>query len=294
VANPWLERRVIAYAHQGGAKEGPSSTLYAIGAAIAAGATAVELDVHATADGELVVCHDPTLDRTTAERGPIAERRLAELVELDNAYWYVPGEDAQHGRAADSYPLRGRAATDPRLRVATLRAVLEAYPGVVLNLDIKQTAPEVAPYEATLAHLLRSYGRTDDVIVASFHDRATEAFRALAPEIPTSAGRGAVKAFTLAHWARRRPDPAIARHVALQVPARVAGKALVSRRYIEAAHRLGLAVHVWTVDDAAEMERLVGLGVDGVISDRPSLLASVLDRHAATWRDAPGVGGAAA
>ncbi|MCU1492648.1 MAG: glycerophosphoryl diester phosphodiesterase [Acidimicrobiaceae bacterium] len=291
MTNPWLDRRVVAYAHQGGAKEAPSSTLYAIGKAIAAGATAIELDVHATTDGELVVCHDPTLDRTTSAAGPISERTLAEVAALDNAYWFVPGEDARHGRPAGAYPLRGDAERDPRLRVASLRSVLEGFPGVVLNLDIKRTAPQVEPYENLLADLLRSYDRTDDVIVASFHDRATDAFKAHAPEIATSAGRSAVTAFTLAHWTRRRPDAAITRHVALQVPARVLGKTIVDRRYVETAHRLGLAVHVWTIDDAGEMERLVRIGVDGVISDRPSVLGGVLARLDATWREAPGITG---
>jgi glycerophosphoryl diester phosphodiesterase len=292
MSNPFLDRRVVAYAHQGGAKEGPSSTLFAIAQALAAGATAVELDVHATSDGEIVVCHDPTLDRTTEATGPIAERSAAEVTALDNAYWFVPGEDARHGLAPDRYPLRGRAADDASLRVATLRSVLESFPGVVLNLDIKRTAPEVRPYEAELAQLLREYGRADDVIVASFHDRATDRFAELAPEIPTSAGRGAVTRFTLALWARRRPDPVISRHAALQVPARALGIPVVTKRYIGEAHRLGLAVHVWTIDDEAEMERLVRLGVDGVISDRPSVLAGVLDRLGATWRDAPGRSGA--
>ena len=290
MANPWLDRRVIAYAHQGGAREGPSSTLFAIGAALAAGATGVELDVHATADGELVVCHDATLDRTTSGRGMIAEQRLSDIEQLDAAYWFVSGEDACHGRLPVDYPLRGRADAEPGLRVASLRAVLEAFPGVVLNLDIKQTAPRVRPYEATLASLLQHYGRRDDVIVASFHDEATERFRTLAPEIGTSAGRRAVAAFALAQWSRRRPDRRLARHVALQVPAHVRGVRLVTRRFVETAHELGLAVHVWTVDDPAEMERLVLAGVDGVMSDRPSALAGVLRRLGTTWAGAPGLG----
>ncbi|MDA8290685.1 MAG: glycerophosphodiester phosphodiesterase [Actinomycetota bacterium] len=289
MANPWLDRRVVAYAHQGGAKEAPSSTLYAIDRAISAGATAIELDVHSTLDGELVVCHDPTLDRTTESSGRIARRTLAEVTSLDNAYWFVPGRDSPHGLAAAEYPLRGRAREEPGLRVAALRDVLERFPGVVLNLDIKQTAPAVPPYEAALARMLREHGRVDDVIVASFHDRATEAFSRLAPEIPTSAGRAAVTAFTLAHLARRRPARRRTGHVALQVPARAFGRTLVDGRYVEDAHAVGLAVHVWTVDDAQEIERLVACGVDGIISDRPGVLAAVLERAGATWRDAPGV-----
>jgi glycerophosphoryl diester phosphodiesterase len=89
--SPWLDRRVIAYAHQGGAWESPSSTLFAIEQALAAGATGIELDVHATADGELVVCHDATVDRTTPATGNIAAFTLAELRQLDFSFWFIPG-----------------------------------------------------------------------------------------------------------------------------------------------------------------------------------------------------------
>jgi len=117
--NPWLERRVICYAHQGGAIENPSSTLHAIREAIAHGSTAIELDVHATADRQLVVCHDPTLDRTTNTTGEIARHTLAELLELDNSYWFVPGEDVQPDREPEDYPLRGLAPADHDYGIAT-------------------------------------------------------------------------------------------------------------------------------------------------------------------------------
>ena len=98
---------MIAYAHQGGAWESPSSTLHAIAHALEAGATAVELDVHATADGELVVCHDATVDRTTPAQGTIASHTLAELRQMDFSYWWIPGADVTPGRPADDYPFRG-------------------------------------------------------------------------------------------------------------------------------------------------------------------------------------------
>src|ERR1700694_2054980 len=98
--SPWVDRRVISYAHQGGAWEGPSSTLYAIGAAIGSGATGIELDVHATADGQLVVCHDPTVNRTTNGTGLIADLTLDALRTLDNAYWWAPGADVSPGLEA--------------------------------------------------------------------------------------------------------------------------------------------------------------------------------------------------
>ena len=90
--NPWLSRRVVAYAHQGGAWEGPSSTLFAIAQSIGRGATAVELDVHATRDRRIVVSHDETVDRTTNHQGEIAHLTLAELSEMDNAHWWIAGD----------------------------------------------------------------------------------------------------------------------------------------------------------------------------------------------------------
>ena len=282
--NPWLERRVIAYAHQGGAREAPSSTLWAISRAVSLGAPAIELDVHATSDRQLVVCHDATLHRTTNGCGEIAHHSLAELAELDNAYWFVEGEEVVHDRPVEQYALRGRAPGDRRFGVASLAEVLETFPGVVLNLDIKQTAPEVEPYEQLLAELLRAHERRDDVIVASFNDAATDAFSASAPEIPTSAGTSATAAF---YYAARSGAPApesATRHVALQVPANHGDITVVDEQFVEAAHRAGLAVHVWTIDEAAEMERLLELGVDGLITDRPSVLVPMLAARGEAWR----------
>src|SRR5579875_461330 len=282
--NPWLERRVIAYAHQGGANEAPSSTLHAIALAVERGAPAIELDVHATADRRIVVCHDPTLDRTTNGSGEICRHTLAELLKLDNAYWFVEGEDACHDRDEASYRFRGRAPADHRFGIATLDEILEEFPGVVLNLDIKRTAPEVEPYEELLADLLRRYERSDDVIVASFNDAATEAFSRYAPELPTSAGTVATAEFYRAARAGSPPPVWVTRHVALQVPATFGDITVVDEQFVAAAHAAGLAVHVWTIDDPEEMGRLVDLGVDGIISDAPSVLVGLLENREVAWR----------
>lgn len=280
--NPWLDRRVIAYAHQGGAWEYPSSTLAAIDHALEAGATGIELDVHATADGHLVVCHDATVDRTTDGSGIIAEMGLDEVQALDPAYWFIPGADTTHGRAPEDYPFRGRAPDDHDFRIPTLEEVLERFPGIVLNLDIKQTAPVASPYEGALASLLRRYERTDDVIVASFLDVATDTFRKLAPQVPTSAGTAAVAAFWRALHEGRRPDPLP--HVALQVPEERGGILIVDEAFVEAAHSLGLAVHVWTVNEPNSMRRLVETGVDGIVTDLPTTLARELERSGVGWK----------
>jgi glycerophosphoryl diester phosphodiesterase len=277
----WRERRVIAYAHQGGAWENPSSTLHTIAAALAAGATAIELDVHATADGELVVCHDATVDRTTASTGLIASYTLAELRSMDFSYWFIPGADVTPGQEPSSYPYRGRAPGDPRFGIASLREVLESFPGVVLNLDIKQTAPVVAPYEEALARLLAEFGRVDDVMVASFLDTATDAFHTFAPDVPTSAGTMATAEFwrSVQSGEAAPASPASA----FQVPERQGDLVVADRAFVEAAHTAGKAVHVWTVNDAESMRRLIDLGVDGIISDLPTTLVGVLSSLGVAW-----------
>ncbi len=181
-----------------------------------------------------------------------------------------------------SIPFRGRAPADHRFGIALLEEVLEEFPGVVLNLDIKQTAPVVAPYEEALAALLRRFGRVDDVIVASFLDSATDAFSAFAPEVATSAGTVAVAAFYQA--VQTGQAPAAMRHVALQVPARFGETTLVDERFVDVAHRQGLAVHVWTIEEESEMDHLCQIGVDGIITDRPTALVGVLEGRGAAWR----------
>ena len=277
----WPDRRVIAYAHQGGAWEAPSSTLHAIAGALEAGATGIELDVHATADHRLVVCHDATVDRTTVASGAIVSFHYEELARLDNAYWWAPGADVSPGLDDAAYPHRGRAPTDHRFGFALLEEVLDEFPDTVLNLDIKQTGPVVPAYEEALADLLRRFDCADRVIVASFLDGATDAFSAYAPEFSTSMGTLATAEFYRAVQAGERPTAT--RHVALQVPATFGDVTLVDARFVEVAHEEGLAVHVWTIEEETEMEELCGLGVDGIITDRPAALVEVLDRLGAAW-----------
>jgi len=198
----------------------------------------------------------------------------------------VGGADVTPDRPAADYPYRGRAPGDRDFGVATLREVLERFPEVVLNLDIKQTAPAVAPYEELLARLLADYDRVDDVIVASFFDPATSSFASFAPQVPTSAGVLAASFFWQAVQQGTRPPPMDA--VVLQVPERRGDAVIVDERFVRVAHEAGLAVHVWTVNDAASMERLLALDVDGIMTDVPSDLVQVLDRRGVAWCGAAG------
>ncbi len=279
--NPWLERRIVAFAHQGGSFEGPSSTLWAIERALATGATAIELDVHATKDRQIVVCHDESVDRTTNSRGEIKDFTLAQIREMDNAYWWIEGDAVTPDRPADEYQLRGRAPADRSLGIATLEEIAVAFPGVPLNLDIKRTAPEVEPYEQLLADELRRLGRTNSVIVASFSDAAIQAFRAIAPEVLTSAATAETASFYFAtrdHLAL--PELPIC---AFQVPASFGDITVVDEAFVAAAHGAGIAVHVWTINDVDEMARLVELNIDGIITDTPTPLVRLLKDRGLAW-----------
>ncbi len=279
--NPWLERRVVAFAHQGGSFEGPSSTLFAIDQALQRGATAIELDVHATKDRRIVVCHDETVDRTTNSSGEIANFTFAQINEMDNAYWWIEGDAVTPGRDSSQYLLRGRAPEDRRFAVATLEEVAIAFPGVPLNLDIKRTAPEVEPYEQLLADELRRLERTDSVIVASFSDDAIQSFRSIAPEVLTSAATTETATFFFAlHDGSALPELNVC---AFQVPATFGDITVVDEKFIAAAHSIGAAVHVWTINDRDEMIRLLDLGVDGLISDTPRVLVSLLAERNCAW-----------
>ena len=275
----WLARRVIAFAHQGGSFEGPSSTLAAIAHALDVGATAIELDVHATKDRHIVVSHDATIDRTTNHEGFIAQMSLEELSHVDNAYWWIDGDVVTPGRKPGEYLLRGRAPDDRHYAVATLEEVATAFPGVLLNLDIKGTEPFFEPYEALLAQELRRLELEGRVIVASFHDDAIQRFRVLAPQVATSAATNETAAFFFSHL----EVPIVPPVAAFQVPARYGEIDVVTESFIESAHTAGVAVHVWTINDVEEMVRLLDLGVDGLVSDRPTVLAELLKERGYTW-----------
>jgi len=277
----WTSRRVIAYAHQGGSFEGPSSTLFAIGRALAHGATGIELDVHATKDRAIVVCHDQTVDRTTNHHGEIASLTLGELRDMDNAYWWIAGDTVSPGREDGAYVYRAKAPADRAFGVATLEEVATAFPGVLLNLDIKRTAPEVEPYEQLLYDELRRLERTKSVSVASFNDDALGAFRRVARDVATSAATNETAAFYFS--IHGDTEPVVPPVVAFQVPASFGDVTVVDETFIAQAHRHDIAVHVWTINDVAEMDRLIDLGVDGIVSDAPTLLAERLRQRGCAW-----------
>lgn len=280
----WLRRSPLHLAHQGGELEAPSSTMYALATAVAKGADALELDVHATADGHLVVVHDPTVDRTTGGRGAIEALTLAQIRRLDAAYWFVPEEGVVAGRAPPDYPLRGVAtgdrpppdgSTPEDFTIPALAEVFERFGQTLINIDIKQTAPHAQSYEAQVAQLIERFARADTTMVASFHPQALTAFRKLAPAVATSASPAEVLAFWMAVQQGTEVAQAPA-YEAFQVPVAHEGVRVVDAAFVERAHDSGVAVHVWTIDDATTMHDLLDLGVDGIVTNRPAVLEAVL------------------
>ncbi|MCS7221334.1 MAG: glycerophosphodiester phosphodiesterase [Anaerolineae bacterium] len=247
-------------AHRGGAALAPENTMLAFQNALALGADVLELDVRASRDGELVVIHDETVDRTTDGTGKVTEMTLAQLQALDAGYRYSP--DNGH-----SFPYRGRG-----IKIPTLREVLTAFPEARVNIEIKQVTP---PIEETVARLIEEMGAQDRVLVVASDDGVIKRFRRLMPGIATGASAGEVQSFYLL---QRFGLGAFYRPVAnaLQVPDRSGEIQVVTPRFVAAAHAQGMKVHVWTINTPDRMRQLLQMGVDGIITDRPDLLRQVM------------------
>jgi glycerophosphoryl diester phosphodiesterase len=257
---PFLsQEHPIRFGHRGSNLLWPQNTMVAFQWALGLGLCYLETDIHATRDGRVVAFHDDRLDRLTDGRGLVWEHDWEELCALDAAFHFAPER---------GHPLRGTG-----VRIPLLEEVLTVLPQCLLNLDLKQ-----ADIEEPLAAELRRLGAEDRVLVGSFHDRRLARFRrASGGRVATSAGPAEViAALTACRLGRPLSGPADA----YQVPEWWGPLRVVGTRFVEAAHRAGKQVHVWTVNDPADMHRLLDLGVDGIVSDRADLLARVVAERA--------------
>lgn len=262
--NPFVQGRTLNIAHQGGEGLRPSNTLLAYRNAASLGADMLEMDMHATRDGVLVLSHDAALDRLTNVRGRIAELTLTQVRAADAGYAFT----LDGGR---TFPFRGQG-----VRIAQLSEVLNAFPTLPMIIEIKQAVPSIA---APFCRALRTAGATRRVIAASFSDVALNEFRAACPEVMTSMTERELRpAVLLSKVGLGRLAPLRGR--AAQVPVRAGPIEVVTPGFVRAMHARGVAVQVWTVNDPAEMRRLIRMGVDGIITDRPDLLEEVLTREA--------------
>ncbi len=251
--HPFVDaRHPLVFAHRGGSGLAPENTLAAFDHGLALGSDGLELDVHLSRDGRVVVHHDVSLERTTNGEGPVSRCTLEELARLDAGYTFCLDGD---------FPFRGRGFCVP-----ALADVLVRYPQARIIIELKNGSEALAL--ATLQDV-RQAKALDRVCFASEHADGLAVVRREEPTAATSASRREIQQALWRVWlpfgSARRP------YVAYQVPEVAGPIRVVSRRFVRAAHRLGLAVQVWTVDRPEEMERLLQWDVDGIITDRPDI-----------------------
>jgi glycerophosphoryl diester phosphodiesterase len=263
---PELQKPYI-FAHQGGEALAPTNTMAAFAMADQIGGVDfLDIDVHMTRDGYLVGIHDSTVDRTTNGHGRVDSYTLAELQKLDAGYWF---QDLQ-----GAYSYRGKGVYIPSLE-EVFRVYASKY---YLHFEIKDVYPRSgrSQIEEKLWALIQCYHMEKKVIVASFQQAIVKRFNQLAQgQVIIGAGRAEITRFVLAQNLRLPVLYCRYSHV-LEIPLASNGVNLKKRSLIEEAHRLGMEVYYWTIDDAPTMKELIALGADGLFTDRPDIFRNVL------------------
>ena len=265
--------QLLAIAHRGGAGLWPENTLFAFRNATKMGVDALEFDVHATRDGELVVIHDATVERTTDGSGRVDEMTWEALRELDAGYRWT-GDGA-------SFPFRGMG-----LRVPSLEEVLTALPDTRMIIELKEVS-ETA--RARFSEVIAKSPYPERKVIASFQSETVRYIRENNPGIATSSTAGEVLRF----WVLNSLGLGFAfvpGGETMQVPPRFQDLTLVSTRFVSGAHRHNVDVYVWTINEEADMKRHVDHGVDGIMTDYPDRLLQVLGRGPALGETDSGEG----
>lgn len=262
VTNLHLSDRVLAIAHRGGKRAAPEQTLAAFTHAAELGVDVLEMDLQMTSDGIVVCLHDSTVDRTTDGVGRLKSMTFAEVRALDAGYRFTRD-------GGETYPFRGTG-----VQIPTFREVLETFPTFHYAIEIKQSDP---PIIDEVVAVLRETGADARVSVAAFADPVVLAFREAAPDMVTALALGEIIGFT------RLDDDTEADYAPpgrlLQIPPRQGGLEILTPDLVARAHRLGMKVQVWTVNDREEMRTVLDLGVDGVMTDDPEALLDVMGRR---------------
>lgn len=252
--------RPLVIAHRGGAGIAPENTLFAFKRSAELGADVLELDVRSTIDGEFVVIHDATVNRTTDGTGAVSEMTFDEIRKLDAGFrWTNDG--------GKTFPFRGK-----DIKIPTLREVFETFPDIKINIEPKHAAPSpVKP----LCDLINEFKRADKVIVGTFNNEVLENFRQTCKSVATSANPSEVS-FFLAKYKLGLSESYSPEMQVLQIPEKLGSLQIVTEDYIKAAHARNLDVHVWTIDDIEDMKRLIELKVDGIMTNYPDRLLQLL------------------
>lgn len=253
---------VIGHADDSGSGLWPGNTMIYLEGTAEIGVDMLEMDVNMTKDGHIVLMHDTTVDRTTNGSGRIPDLTLEEIQALEVGVNWSQDD-------GETYPYRGQG-----LQVPTLEAVFQRFPDYPMTIEIKQTELDMT---GPLCDLIHEYGMEDKVIIPSFSDEVIQNFREACPEVATAPASGEVRQFVILNFAFLadvlQPD-----YQVFQVPVESGGITVITDSFIRAAHNRNLQVQVWTINDTAEMQRLIDIGVDGIMTDRPDLLLQLLGR----------------
>ena len=260
--------RPLVFGHRGGSRLAPENTIAAFDRAVGEGADGLELDVRLSKDGQVMVCHDARVDRTSNTTGAISHMTASELACVDAGYRFTTG--------ALSYPFRWRG-----FGVPTLAEVLARYPRHPFIVEMKDNTREMA--EATV-QVIRAAGALDRVCLGAFTSRVLKHARRLAPE--AASGASSAEVLRAMFTARAGLLPPFRRYQLLQVPERRGRLRVVTPRFVRAARRAGVPVQVWIVDRAEDIRRLLDWGVQAIITDRPDIAVPVV----AAWRREHGSG----
>ncbi len=253
--------RPLVFAHRGGGGLFPESTLEAFKYSAKIGVDVLELDVHSTADGTLVVMHDERVDRTTNGNGRVSEMTLPELKKLDAGYQFTPDD-------GKTFPYRRKG-----IAIPTLQEIFDSFPEMTFNIEPKQAEPSVTK---PLCEMIRARKMTEKVIVGSFRQAAIDEFREECPEVATAATPSEVSEF-LAMYKMGLGESYSPPMEVLQIPEKVGSLQIVSKDFIKTAGKLNLKVHVWTINETDDMQRLLEMKVDGIMTDYPDRLLKLLN-----------------
>jgi glycerophosphoryl diester phosphodiesterase len=253
-------KRPVVFGHRGAAGLAPENTLPSFALALALGADVLEFDVHASSDGVICVMHDPELERTTNGRGLVREHTWEQLRRFDAGFHFT--------RGGGEFPYR-----DHGVRIPTLEEVLRQFPGTPCNMEIKQGEPSIVE---EVVRVIRRNHAAQRFILAAEHDSIMTEIRRHAGDIET--GFATLEAMDFFSRVQSGDFAGYtAPGCALQIPARYGEIDLVTKESLELAHRHGIEVHVWTINQRDEMDELLRLGVDGIMSDLPGMARVAVD-----------------
>ena len=255
--------KFLVIAHRGGRSLGPENTIYTFRRAIELGTDVIEMDLQTTSDGGLVILHDRTVDRTTNGKGAVDSFTLPELKKLDAGFRWSPDNSS-------TYPLRNKGITIP-----TLAEVFKAFPDSRINIELKSSQVNTIQ---DLCRTVRVNGMSEKVLIACFDAGKLVEFRSVCPEVATSAGASEAVTFYWLQWAHLESAYSPSAQ-ALQIPEAYGDYRIATTRFCNAAHGRNMRVHVWTVNDIESMQRLIDLGVDGIMTDYPDRLLNIIKKN---------------